>query len=234
MAKVRLVDYKSEKNRGYVAKYRAKKKLKAVYEEKVQKRLKSLLEREPENCIDSHHDVGTNVTMMSEQSCFATEFQHKLILWASNNRLSGDAINGLLIILIWAGFSFLPKDSRTLRKTPTVVPIEKLSNGKLFYHGIGKCIENTLAKAHEHISAMASITLNFNFDGCPISKSSASQFWPILASIKGNCNLYKKIHELPLKRIHMYILFIHNLHRISTITSDGGRYLAWRNKTASE
>lgn len=182
MPKISFFDDKSENNRRRVREHRNRKKVKALHEEKIQKRIKLISEQQTRATNSPHENIAGNST--EKNSGFdASEFQDKLRFWASRHNLSGDAINGLLVILIWAGFSFLPKDSRTFKKTPFNVPIDILTNGKLFYNGIGKCLENILAKAHEHLGT--SITLDFNFDGFPISNSSASQFWPILASIRG-------------------------------------------------
>lgn len=188
MPKRKRFDEKSVRNRNSVRDHRLKKKIRSMYNEKVHQRIESITSAQQIRYINKHHDDNPEKSH-EENSCFdATEFQDKLRLWASNHRLSGEAINGLLAILIWAGFTFLPKDSRTLRKTPTMVPIDILTNGKLFYFGIGKCLAKVLATAHEHLDT---ITLNFNFDGFPVAKSSASQFWPILASIKGTCTFNK-------------------------------------------
>lgn len=65
--------------------------------------------------------------------------------------------------------------------TPVKVPINILSKGKLWYHGIWKCVENALG----NIQRSLTITLDFNIDGLPISKSSSKQFWPILMAIQG-------------------------------------------------
>lgn len=185
MPKRKLFDEKAEKNRNRVNLCRLRKKIKSVHSSKVQQRINSI--NEQQIGVHGHmnnHQSDITVKSPEKNSCFdATEFKDRLRLWASNHNISAEAINGLLAILIWAGFSFLPKDSRTLKKTPPKVPIDILSNGKLFYFGINACLIKVLTTALEHLDTF--ITLNFNFDGFPISKSSASQFWPILASIKG-------------------------------------------------
>lgn len=186
MPKRKRFDEESEKNRNRVNLCRFRKKIKSHYHNTVQERINLISEQQAGihgfKKIDNHQDDITE-KLPEKDSCFdATEFKDRLRLWASNHNVSGEAINGLLTILIWAGFSFLPKDCRTLKKNPPKVSIDILTNGKLFYYGLKKCLIHVLTTAHEHID---SITLNFNFDGLPISKSSASQFWPILASVKG-------------------------------------------------
>lgn len=203
MPKRKRFDEKSTKNRIRVQAHRLRKKIQLIHNTKVHQRIEAISEHQMgfANSLfmnENHNDSSKNTAEKSPEKDFnAAEFKTKLRLWATNYNISGEAINGLLAILIWAGFSFLPKDSRTLKKTPPKVPIDILTNGKLFYYGVGKCLENVSTAVHEHIDF---ITLNFNFDGFPISKSSSSQFWPILASIKGN---YIYINHL--YRNHVYI-----------------------------
>lgn len=182
MPKRKLSDEAAEKNRNRVRECRLRKKIKVNYNEKVQERLKSISSQQIKS-VNNHHDENTEKSPEKNCGFDAIGFQDRLRKWASNYNISGEALNGLLKILIWAGFTFLPKDSRTLKKTPPKVPIDILTNGKLFYYGISKCLVKVLATAQEYLDTI--ITLNFNFDGFPISNSSASQFWPILASIKG-------------------------------------------------
>lgn len=111
----------------------------------------------------------------------ATEIRDKLKYWCSHHQVTASAMNDLLCLLRFAGLRFLPKDCRTLMGTPTNVPIHSLTNGKIWYNGVKTCLETALNK----ISSDMSITLDWNFDGLPIAKSSNMQFWPILASIRG-------------------------------------------------
>lgn len=182
MPKRKYFDEQSEKNCIRVREHRERKKIISNYQKNVQQQIESISKQQISihGYTNKNHDV---IKSPEKDLSFATEFKDKLRLWASNHNISGEAINGLLVILIWAGFTFLPKDSRTLKKTPPKVPIDILSNGKLFYYGLGKCLVKVLASAYHHID---SITLNFNFDGFPVAKSSSSQFWPILAAIKGD------------------------------------------------
>lgn len=118
------------------------------------------------------------------------EFQSKLKCWVLNHTISAKAISDLLKILIAAGFAFLPRDSRTFMRTPCNVPIKDLSNGsKMWYNGVEKCLRNVLNKIPHDMK----LTLDFNFDGIPVFKSSNLQFWPILMAIKGilYCDLNK-------------------------------------------
>lgn len=171
MARIKYFDQKSIKNRARVKKHRYFQKIRTIHEENIYKKLHSN--------TSSHTDGVFNNSF--EPSDKATEIKNKIIQWALHYRIARIAVNDLLSILLSAGLSFLPRDSRTLMATPANVKIDILSNGKMWYCGIKKCLEHALTGIQQSMS----ITLDFNFDGLPIAKSSNKQFWPILSSIRG-------------------------------------------------
>ena len=67
-----------------------------------------------------------------------------LAAWASRNRCSRKAINELLNILNKNGLSSLPKDCKTLLKTPKYINIKELCGGEYIYFGIKKGIKQIL------------------------------------------------------------------------------------------
>lgn len=77
----------------------------------------------------------------------------------------------------------LPKDTRTLLGTPRSVTLFDVSPGKYIHFGLKYALEHNLQIYFNSIQVPDTIFLNFNIDGLPISNSSLSQFWPILASI---------------------------------------------------
>lgn len=164
-------------NRNRVRKHRNQHQSKKMHRDQINKRVKKII-LEQNKC-----DETNNYEQINKQADrdISSEFKVKLRIWVVNHRITQTALNDLLLILISAGFCFLPKDARTLMATPTNVPIDILSNGKLWFYGIRKCLENTFAEIRRSIE----ITLDFDFDGLPISKSSSKQFWPILSSIRG-------------------------------------------------
>lgn len=172
-----MFQWKSKKNRDRVRKCRLLKKLRSVHVNQVRERIYS----QRDINIDQHLSSNCEENFCSIDDGKVVGFEHKLRCWAINHRITGSAINDLLIILIYAGFTFLPKDSRTFMGTPSQVPIKVLTNGRMWYNGVKKCLEGVLAR----ISRDVCITLDFNFDGIPIFKSSNLQFWPILAAIRG-------------------------------------------------
>lgn len=171
MARIKKFDVKSEKNRERVRKYRQKKKLNLIHEKRVQK-LINAKKNITEKSETVEHDEPNNDR--------ADIFKNKLKNWSMKHRISAQAINELLQILIFAGFHFLPKDSRTMMGTPKQLTIKTLSHGRMWYNGVEKCLENV-----HLLLNISKLTLDWNFDGLPIFKSSNVQFWPILASVRG-------------------------------------------------
>ncbi|ODM90974.1 hypothetical protein Ocin01_15709 [Orchesella cincta] len=108
-----------------------------------------------------------------------TSINHSLRSWAIQNNIKSKAVNSLLYILKQHScFSELPKDSRSLLKTPRKINIIKVKPGNYCHFPLVK----TLSKVVENDN-FSSIGLQLNVDGVPISKSSSQQFWPILAHV---------------------------------------------------
>lgn len=179
MARVKQFDKKSVRNRVNVANYRKKQKLRAIHEKYVYDQIYSRKDVAIEKTSDAIFGQSLENGFLNINK--ETETANKLRRWAAHHRITKTALNDLLLILIFAGLNFLPKDSRTFLITPVKVPIDVLSKGKLWYYGVKKCLETVFAQ----ISRDLSIILDFNFDGFPVAKSSNMQFWPILSSIRG-------------------------------------------------
>lgn len=134
-------------------------------------RITELLQQAEENRIQ----------LAQRQSKDATPFEDNLRRWSCDNRISKRAVDGLLHLLNAAGFRSLPKNHRTFLKTPINHEIREIAGGKLWYHGLAKCLQKKFAMLDRNIV----IQLNFNIDGLPIFKSSKLCFYPILATIHG-------------------------------------------------
>lgn len=87
----------------------------------------------------------------------------------------------ILQILISFGFFGLPKDPRTLLKTPKNHKIENKANGQTWYSGI----ESNLRKLFPKLDNDTKADLNFHLDGVQIYKSAIKSFWPLLAHVNG-------------------------------------------------
>lgn len=177
MARANTFNKRAENNRNRVRKYRYSQKLKAIHEKKIYEGMYS-------KTIDT--EILLNSSLPND-NCIkhcddkVSEIKSKIIKWVLDHRIAKFLVANLLKILNFAGLTFLPKDSRTLLHTPVAVPIKNLTNGQLWYNGIEQSMKNIFAGLDRDVS----ITLDFNFDGLPIFKSSNKQLWPILSSICG-------------------------------------------------
>ncbi|XP_031639559.1 uncharacterized protein LOC116351578, partial [Contarinia nasturtii] len=110
---------------------------------------------------------------------------HHLREWALKYNVRHNSLGDLLKILIRHGLKFLPKDPRTLLKTPQSILIEPVASGSFWYAGI----ENKLRKLFHSPDKNVGLELNIHVDGLQIYNSSSKQFWPILIQIHGLSNI---------------------------------------------
>lgn len=100
-----------------------------------------------------------------------------LKIWTHEYNIQKNALSALLKKLKTSRYPNLPADSRTLLRTPTQRVQVSLPPGQYSHIGISKAItyyiKNVLHKPH-------TVTLDFNIDGVPISRSSSKCFWLIL------------------------------------------------------
>jgi len=112
-------------------------------------------------------------------------FCSKLQKWAINNNVTHSTLNSLVNILrAEPNYNYLPKDARTLLKTPNDTHAKKLGSGLYYYFGINETLNNLCNKQNIVIKLNEEIKLAANIDGLPISKSTNSSFWPILCTVK--------------------------------------------------
>lgn len=104
------------------------------------------------------------------------EVKNFLATWSVRHNSSHRSINELLVFFK-KYFPELPKDARTLLKTPKVNCIIDMEPGEYVHIGLKRGLDRVL----DHQSILPTeITLTFNIDGLPLSRSSSSCFWPIL------------------------------------------------------
>lgn len=120
--------------------------------------------------------------------CDQISLENKLQKLISKYHVSHNFVNELLVILRSEGLK-LPKDSRTLLKTPKKHEIISIEPGSYIHIGIEFMITPILTKYFDKIKHTSIIKLSLNIDGLPTTKSSKSNFWPILIS-------FIDIHEL--------------------------------------
>lgn len=101
-------------------------------------------------------------------------------------------MNGLLS----GSFPDLPKDSRTLLGTPKNKNnfIRTVEPGIYYHFGIAKgIIKNYDITSYNDVDF---IQIAVGFDGLPLSRSSKSQFWPILAYIRNSFTSKVKVFPI--------------------------------------
>lgn len=169
--------------------------------------VKNLFKNQNKECIDHTHNVAYSEFVIENEfaefsephSCafdlenddqFEMEFKETSIAndicqWALKYSVNHNAVSVLLKILRGKLKQDVPKDARTLLKTPRDNEIEIIDGGKLWYNGIGNCLRNIFSTCNESIT----VFLNVNIDGLPLHKSALTQFWPILMNIVGQPDL---------------------------------------------
>ena len=147
-------------------------------------------EVEPEPIEEAHvtssSSTSSNEPMPSEDEAQGTSVQEDVAHFVSKHSLTWSSTRELLSIFKKAGVQGLPKDRRTLLKTPRSVPgVVELAGGSFKYFGIESGLKDFLkqhpdvARLHGHLDLYVSV------DGLPLHKSSKSQFWPILCKVDG-------------------------------------------------
>ncbi|KAB0790034.1 hypothetical protein PPYR_15646 [Photinus pyralis] len=119
----------------------------------------------------------------SVKDCY-TVFKRELVSWATKHEISHVALADLLQMLqkLPNLSTLIPKDPRTLLKTPRSTEIRVVPPGTYFHFGLKQGILNTIEKdsmVHEFFE----IKLKIGIDGLPLSSSSSSQLWPILGCV---------------------------------------------------
>lgn len=98
--------------------------------------------------------------------------------WAILRSITYSTLDDLLLSLSkYSHFKTLPKDSRTLLKTPTTTLIKQIKGGIYHHFGIQQEIEHMIEL---NCNLPCTLELTVGIDGLPISKNPPSQLWPIL------------------------------------------------------
>lgn len=112
--------------------------------------------------------------------------------WAVIYNVNENAVSAILDILKKHTNLNLPKDCRTLLKTPRKTLTTEMGSGRYCHFGLENAVKNML-KERKRVNIFSStLNLLLNVDGLPISKSSTSCLWPILCldieTKKVSCN----------------------------------------------
>lgn len=132
------------------------------------------------DCVyQSSSDEETDSTDFIKNNNFRNAVQK----WAVKFNVTQVALSELSKIINVRIPNILPNDPRTLLSTPRHIDLKSIGDGGKYWHnGIIIPLKKILHcwTANE---MPEKISLNFNFDGLPIHKSSNKEFWPILCNI---------------------------------------------------
>lgn len=139
----------------------------------------------PENGALSPDFTETFLTLQSESSSLPTEILliKNLNSWKVGNNISNNAYSKLLTILQSDLKLNIPKDARTVLAIDGQKTYIEMTGGSYYHFNLEESILFVLSKV-SFTQCVNTLDLEINVDGLPISKSSGSQFWPILACIE--------------------------------------------------
>lgn len=103
--------------------------------------------------------------------------------WVNENNITHTALRKLLSVLRPFVSEHIPKDPRTLLKTPKSTKVISMGSGIYTHIGVAYSVRQQLkAVPNKYIPKI--IYLDYNVDGLPISKSTNSNVWPIQGIIR--------------------------------------------------
>uniref|UniRef100_A0A1Y1K5S2 Transposase domain-containing protein n=1 Tax=Photinus pyralis TaxID=7054 RepID=A0A1Y1K5S2_PHOPY len=107
--------------------------------------------------------------------------------WALKHKITISALSDLLHVMKRGDIADLPLDGRTLLKTPKQITTKVVAPGHYYHFGLLYCVERLLFN-YKFSCNLESVEICVNIDGLPISKSTTSQFYPILCTLFQNRN----------------------------------------------
>lgn len=134
-----------------------------------------------------------NYIHLDNSNSESASFDEKLKTWAIKYKIKLNALDGLLVILRDEECGkFLPKDSRTLLKTPRTSLIKSVEPGHYCHFGVRVGLREAMQKEIVSFSSCnnSNIGLKISTDGLPLSDSSNSQLWPILGCLAGSSYIF--------------------------------------------
>ncbi|XP_072161526.1 uncharacterized protein [Bemisia tabaci] len=123
--------------------------------------------------------------------------QDELRKWVAEFNITLVALSALLCILRSHGcFSRLPKDARTVLKTPKSVIPKSVPPGQYYHLGLREILLKLLESVV--VRGLVCIKLIIGIDGLPLFKSAAREVWPILACISNVPSLASTVFPIGL------------------------------------
>lgn len=149
-----------------------------------------------EQLTHSSDSIIRDTSLCSDHVENSEQLSSKIAKWAVESNISLSALRELLSILREDPSyctNNLPADPRTLLKTPNKSYGKKLGSGLFHYFGIAETLNSLCITLNINVTSSTEFFLAVNIDGLPLSKSSASSFWPILCSVKSIEALKNKV-----------------------------------------
>lgn len=139
--------------------------------------------------VSQSENTLQQITIPSSSQNHQESLARSLTNWAVSNNISQTSFSQLLAILKMSEWDIneyrkLPSDCRTLLKTENKKhSIITFTNGAYYHFGLLNGVEYVLNSSKINIDCDL-ILVNINIDGLPLTKSSSSQFWPVLGSLE--------------------------------------------------
>lgn len=152
-----------------------------------------MFNEQPTHSSDS---IIRDTSLCSDHVENSEQLSSKIAKWAVKNNISLSALRELLTILRKDPSYYtnnLSADPRTLLKTPNKSYGKTLGSGLFHYFGIAETLNSLCITLNINVTSSTEFFLAVNIDGLPLSKSSASSFWPILCFVKSIEALKNKV-----------------------------------------
>ena len=112
------------------------------------------------------------------------ELPKDLAVWVVKRNINLDAVDELLAILNHYKLPHLPKSARSLLKTPRSVELKEVNGGHYYHFGIAASAKYGLGLCNLPVPPPDTVmNLYVHIDGVSVSKSTNSEFYPILGKV---------------------------------------------------
>ena len=133
---------------------------------------------------------ANDIIFNDEEQCDNNDdqFGKQLAAWMVECKIPqchGDKLLALLKSAPNLNTTRLPNTCRALLKTVRKTDLKVMGQGHYYHCGIARGVVSMLQRCNINRIISNTVKLLINVDGLPISKSSGSQFWPILGLIAG-------------------------------------------------
>ncbi|XP_070182273.1 uncharacterized protein [Littorina saxatilis] len=130
----------------------------------------------------SDSDTDSDIESVFDPVDKTEELGGELAAWSSKWKVKANAFTALLTLLN-VYFPRLPKDSRTVMKTPRSLDVKEIGGGSYFHFGIVAMLTNIVPAFSHLVLRGTRLLIQVNIDGLPLFKSSGIQLWPILGRV---------------------------------------------------